>query len=189
MRVLDLGCGSGRDLSEWAVLPTDEVVGLDIDDGRLAAARLRFPHWTYMQGRGEKLPFEEGRFDRVISSVALPYMDIPRTLWEIHRILVPGGRVSLSLHSPSFTLTELREHAFPHMVPTLYRLYVLANGTLFHTTGKTTHFPNGRVESFQTERGMRIALRKAGFTDINFRHVPGPAGTMFLVEARSRFNN
>jgi ubiquinone/menaquinone biosynthesis C-methylase UbiE len=184
MRVLDLGCGSGGDLASWGVQFSDDVVGLDIDDDRLAVARLRFPHWTYIHGRGERVPFEEGRFDHVVSSVALPYMDIPQTLKEIHRILIPGGRVSLSLHSPSFALSELREHALPHIVPTLYRLYVLANGIFFHFTGKILHFVNGRVESCQTERGMRIALRQAGFTNINFRHQPGPAGTMFLAEAR-----
>jgi hypothetical protein len=38
MRVLDLGCGSGRDLTSWGVTAADAVTGLNIDDSRLAIA-------------------------------------------------------------------------------------------------------------------------------------------------------
>jgi len=37
------------------------------------------------------MPFADGSFDRVISAIALPYMNIQKALAEIHRILVPGG--------------------------------------------------------------------------------------------------
>jgi len=184
MRVLDLGCGQGCDLGRWRITASDEVTGLDIDASRLAVAKVRFPNRTFLQGVAERLPFENESFDRVISGVALPYMDIPEALSEICRILVPGGMVSLSLHLPSFTMVELLHHAVPKPIPTLFRLYVLANGILFHFTGRTVAFPNGRTESFQTERGMRAALRRAGFIDSSFVRAPGPAGETFTVEAR-----
>lgn len=72
MRVVDLGCGSGRDLASWGVTDSDEVTGLDIDDSRLAIASVRFPNRIYLQGAGECLPFENESFDRAISGVALP---------------------------------------------------------------------------------------------------------------------
>jgi ubiquinone/menaquinone biosynthesis C-methylase UbiE len=184
MRVLDLGCGSGVDLASWAVTASDEVTGIDIDDSRLAIARVRFPNRTYLHVAGESLPFKDASFDRVISAVALPYMKIQKTLAEIYRILVPGGGLSLSLHLPSFTIAELLHNAFPRPVPTLFRLYVLANGLWFHCTGRTVGFLNGRTESFQTERGMGIALKRAGFVDLSFRRATGPAGKTFIVEAR-----
>jgi len=186
MRVLDLGCGQGLDLASWGVVPSDEVTGLDIDESRLAIARVRFPNRTYLHGAGERLPFEDASFDRVISAVALPYMNIPKALEEIHRILVPNGVVSLSLHLPGFTLSELREHALPRPVPTLFRLYVMANGLWFHLTGTTVAFINGRMESCQTERGMRVALKRAGFANPTFSRTMGPAGCIFIVEATSR---
>jgi len=106
-------------------------------------------------------PVQNGKsrqsFYRVISAVALPYMNVPKTLAEIHRVLVPGGSVSLSLHLPGFTVAEFFHNALPKPVPTLFRLYVTANGLLFHCTGRTARFLNGRTESFQTERGMRVA--------------------------------
>jgi len=158
MRVLDLGSGSGRDLASWGVTAADEVTGLDIDDSRLAIAKVQFSNRTYLQGAGECLPFEDESFDRVVSAVALPYMNIQKTLAEIHRVLVPGGGLSLSLHLPSFTIAELLHNAIPKLVPTLFRLYVMANGLVFHCTGRTVGFVNRRTESFQTERGMRVAL-------------------------------
>jgi ubiquinone/menaquinone biosynthesis C-methylase UbiE len=184
MRVLDLGCGPGSDLAPWGVDPGDQVTGVDIDEGRLAIARTRFPERTFLQGVGEALPFPDESFDRIISSVAVPYMNIPQALAQIYRALAPGGLVSLSLHSPAFTMGELLHHALPRPVPTLFRLYVMANGVFFHCTGRTLGFPNGRTESFQTERGMRVALNRAGFIDINAQRVPGRAGETFLVEAR-----
>jgi len=184
MRVLDLGCGSGRDLASWGVTPSDRVIGLDIDHRCVAIAKGRFSNRTYLQGAGERLPFEAESFDRVISAVALPYMSIQKTLAEIHRILVPGGSLSLSLHLPSFTIAELLHNALPKPIPTLFRLYVMANGLLFHCTGRTVGFLKGRTESFQTERGMRLALNRAGFLNPSFSRSPGPVGETFRAAAR-----
>jgi ubiquinone/menaquinone biosynthesis C-methylase UbiE len=173
MRILDLGCGPGHGLIHWGVTASDEVTGLDIDESRLKVARVRFPQRTYLRGVGESLPFANESFDRVISAIALPYMNISRTLAEIHRVLVPDGRVSLSLHLPGFTLSELLHTAVPKAM--LGRLYVMANGVWFHCTGRTIVF-SGKTESFQTERGMRIALTRAGFTDFCFTRTPGSKG-------------
>jgi SAM-dependent methyltransferase len=159
MRVLDLGCGSGQDLISWGVTASDQVTGLDIDESRLVVARERFPERTYLHGVGESL------------------------LAEIHRVLVPGGSLSLSLHLPGFTLAELRHHAIPNAKATLFRLYVVANGVWFHCSGRTLGFL-GKAESFQTERGMKIALLRAGFEHFCFTRVSETTGEKFLVEAR-----
>jgi len=184
MRVLDLGCGWGEDLASWGVTASDEITGIDIDERRLAVAQVRFPNRTYLQSAGERLPFEDESFDRVISALSLPYMNIQKTLAEIHRILVAGGGLSLKLHLPSFTLSELLHNALPKPAPTIFRLYVLANGLLFHCTGRTIGFVNARTESFQTQRGMTIALNRAGFINHSFQRAIGPVGETFIVEAR-----
>lgn len=158
MRVLDLGCGSGKELASWGVAASDEVTGLDLDGSRLALAKVRFPNRTYLQGVGERLAFADGIFDRVISRVALPYMNIQKALAEVHRVLVPGGGLRLSLHLPSFAIAELLHKALPKPVPTLFRLYVMANGVWFHCTGKTVGFVRRRTESFQTARGIEDCI-------------------------------
>src|SRR5438876_8234511 len=129
MRVLDLGCGEGRDLLAWNAVPCDEVTGVDIDGARVAAARERFPGRTYWQAAGESLPFAVASFDRVISTGSVPYMDIVKVFAEAHRVLLPGGRLSISIHRWNFTMTELR-NCFPKPIPTLFRLYVIANGII-----------------------------------------------------------
>jgi ubiquinone/menaquinone biosynthesis C-methylase UbiE len=184
VRVLDLGCGAGLDLAAWGVTAADAVTGIDIRCSSLAIAKSRFPSRSYLQASGQSLPFAGESFDRVISAVALPYMNIQKTLAEVRRILVPGGALSLSLHSPSFTRDELLHHAIPKPIPTLFRLYVLGNGLWFHCTGRTVGFLNGKTESFQTERGMRLALHRAGFIGPSFHRATGPAGEIFTVEAR-----
>ena len=107
----------------------------------------------------------------------MPYMDIPKALAEMYRVLLPGGKVSLTLHRPSFTLNELKSCRNPKAF--LYRLYVLLNGIFFHFSGKTRPFA-GRVESCQTKRGMRLALKRCGFVEIEF----GTLDVRFLAEAR-----
>ena len=184
MRVLDLGCGSGRDLASWGVTASDEVIGLDIDHHCVTLAKGRFSNRTYLQGAGEYLPFANESFDRVISAIALPYMNIQRALAEIHRILVLGGGLSLSLHTPRFTVTELLHNSIPRPVATLFRLYVMSNGFLFHCTGKNVRFLTGRTDSFQTERGMRVALNRAGFLNPSFSRPPGPVCETFRAVAR-----
>lgn len=184
MRILDLGCGSGRDLGAWGVSASDAITGIDIDGSRLIAAKVRFPNRTYVQGDGECLPFANESFDRAICSVALPYMNIQKSLAEIHRVLVLDCGLSLSLHLPSFTMAELLHNAIPKPIPTLFRLYVAANGLLFHCTGKTVGFLKGKTESFQTDRGMRLALHCAGFVNSSFTRATGACGERFLVETR-----
>ncbi len=132
------------------------------------------------------MPFEGESFDRMISAVAPPYMNIQKALAEINRILVSGGGLSVSLHVPSFTIAELLHHAIPKPVPTLFRLYVLANWLGFHCAGRTVGFMKGRTESFQSERGMRIALKRAGFDTFSFRRGTGPAGKTFIASKKSK---
>jgi arsenite methyltransferase len=116
MRVLDLGCGEGRDLLAWNVVPSDDVMGVDIDGARVGAARERFPGRTYWQAASESLPFADASFDRVISNAGVPYMDIAKAFAEAHRVLLPGGRLSMSIHRWNFTMSELRNY-FQNLFP------------------------------------------------------------------------
>jgi hypothetical protein len=104
-------------------------------------------------------------------------------LSEIYRVLVPQGRLWLSLHPASYTVFMLRR-AFPRFKPSVFQLYAFCNGAWFHCTGTTLRFINGRTEAFQTERGMRIALQRAGFGDLTFHCRPGVVSTILDVEAR-----
>lgn len=160
LRVLDLGCGKGCKLARHGIPEDAEVTGLDLAKHPDYPASRKF-----VLGRGEDLPFEDASFDAIISGIALPYMDIPQALAECRRVLRPCGEIHVTLHPFRFTLHELRE-SFPNPVAMVYRLWVMANGVVFHFTGRAFS------ESFQTERGMIIALARAGFENLLFSAPP-----------------
>jgi ubiquinone/menaquinone biosynthesis C-methylase UbiE len=102
MKVLDLGCGEGKTLALWGVSVADSVIGVDVDESSLATARSRFPSRTYIHAAGEDLPFPNRSFDRIVSSVAVPYMNIPKALSECYRVLAPGSpsRLMMAVETP-----------------------------------------------------------------------------------------
>lgn len=163
MRVLDLGCGDGLTPDKLSLPLGWQIIGVDVKYAALSKAHISFPDRAFVCSAAEKLPFSDSSFDRVISNVALPYMIIPKALAEIHRVLTPGGTLLASLHPVSFTLSELR-NVLAKPRAAFYRVWVLANGVVFHVAGRNFG------ECFQTERGIRIALRRAHFAGVSFRH-------------------
>jgi ubiquinone/menaquinone biosynthesis C-methylase UbiE len=96
-RTLDLGCGTGRNLGLFA----DEVrvVGLELDLRLLATARKRGPELPLVVGRAEALPFRDGIFDTVVSSLVFCSVAEPRSgLDEAARVLAPGGELRMLEH-------------------------------------------------------------------------------------------
>jgi ubiquinone/menaquinone biosynthesis C-methylase UbiE len=179
-RILDLGCGTG---DSWIVLeiPVEnrQVVGIDLREDRLQAARAKYSGqgWRYIRARGESIPLPAASVSGVLCEVALPYMHIPRTLRELHRVLAPGGWLKATLHAPSFTWSEF-VRSFPKPKPSLFRLFVMLNGMVLHCSGKVLAL-GSIAESCQTDGGMRMALHRAGFTAVKFRH----EGRRFYMDA------
>lgn len=98
--VLDIGCGEGRfcRLMQARGLRT---LGLDPTADLLAHAQQADPQGAYVQGRAEALPFEDARFDAVVSYLSLIDIEDFRTaLQEASRVLRPGGRLVIAnLHA------------------------------------------------------------------------------------------
>jgi SAM-dependent methyltransferase len=77
-RVLDVGCGAGRDLA-WLTQQGAVVVGADRSSGMLAQAR-RFPAGGVVQADMRMLPFRDAVFGGVWCSASLlhlPKLDAP----------------------------------------------------------------------------------------------------------------
>ena len=161
VRVLDLGCGAGKSLVHLGVDESETIIGCDI--GPLQAAARNFASRQFVQAAGEALPFRSESFDSVLCMLSLPYMSIPVALKEAHRILRPKGKLFVSIHPLRFTLRELI--ACRSIPAILFRLFVILNGCYFHATGRVFSV-RGRSESFQTIRGMRIALNRAKFENL-----------------------
>jgi len=96
-RILDLGCGTGRNLRLFDA--ESQVTGLELDLGLLAAARRRAPDLALVVGRAEDLPFRSGSFDTVVSSLVFCSVADPvRGLREAARILDSHGQLRMLEH-------------------------------------------------------------------------------------------
>jgi ubiquinone/menaquinone biosynthesis C-methylase UbiE len=104
MRVLDLGCGTGT-LAVWAKQrhPDVEIVGLDGDPEVLERgrrkARAAGVDVTLDEGLSFDLPYEDGSFDRVLSSLFFHHLKREAketTAREVARVLRPGGELHVA---------------------------------------------------------------------------------------------
>jgi ubiquinone/menaquinone biosynthesis C-methylase UbiE len=96
-RVLDIGCGTGRNLALFDVRV--RAVGLDPCGDSLRQARTRAPRALFVQARAEALPFRDGAFDTVTSGLVFCSVDDPPAgLAEVRRVLRPGGSLRMLEH-------------------------------------------------------------------------------------------
>ncbi|RAN33286.1 methyltransferase domain-containing protein [Hyphomonas pacifica] len=113
LKVLDLGCGAGRDVFALAKLvgPNGHVTGVDMTDEQLEVARAheawhaeRFgydaPNTRFVKGELEKLgelDLAPGSFDLIISNCVINLCtDKPEVFRQAHRLLKPGGELYFS---------------------------------------------------------------------------------------------
>ncbi len=104
-RVLEIGCGTGNlSIRAKRAQPGIELVGSDPDPLALARARRKAAGLTgigFERGYAQRLPYPDGSFDRVLSSLMLHHLDHDTkiaTAAEVARVLRPGG----SLHVVDF---------------------------------------------------------------------------------------
>ncbi|HBU29527.1 MAG: methyltransferase type 11 [Thiobacillus sp. GWE1_62_9] len=113
LRVLDLGCGSGRDVYALAQLAGESgrVVGVDMTEEQLAVAEAHREHHRQAFGyardnvefrlgyieRLDELGFEDASFDVVVSNCVVNLSpDKEAVLRQVHRLLKPGGELYFS---------------------------------------------------------------------------------------------
>lgn len=180
-RILDIGCGAGQTLRAMD-LKGAKGFGVDLDREVLALGGKLGGEFHLAQSQGERLPFQGGSFDLVFSRVALPYMDIPMALREMARVLRPGGILWVTMH-PLWMLSWGAALSSPKKLA--FEVYRLVNTSWFTICGRVFRYPlrRQRLESYQTERGMRRALGVAGFEEIVFQDEGH-----FLVTARKAEN-
>lgn len=100
-RVLEVAIGTGRNLPHY---PADATVtGLELSPEMLARARRRAADLgravTLHEGDAERLPFADASFDTVVCALSLCAIPHPGVaIAEMHRVLIPGGRLLLLDH-------------------------------------------------------------------------------------------
>jgi SAM-dependent methyltransferase len=126
LKILDLGCGSGRDVYALAQLAgeTGRVVGVDMTEEQLAVAEAHREHHRLAFGfardnvefrlgyieRLDALGFEDTRFDVVVSNCVVNLSpDKEAVLRQVYRLLKSGGELYFSdIYADRRVPSELR---------------------------------------------------------------------------------
>jgi ubiquinone/menaquinone biosynthesis C-methylase UbiE len=101
-RVLEIGAGTGVNLPHYGE-GIESLVLTDPEPPMLRrlrrAAHEHAPAAQVLQAPAEELPFEDGSFDAVVSTLVLCGVESqPRALQEARRVLRPGGRLLFIEH-------------------------------------------------------------------------------------------
>ncbi len=182
--VVDVGCGIGqlfvaRGTEVAAGIPR---YGFDIDPAAIAYANERWPEKaTFAVAPAERLPLPDNSVDLYVSRVSLPYTDIPAALREAARVLVPGGRLWITLHPLSMAFGQLEKAVRGARVKEFIAGSVfLANGLAFHFFGTGRRILGVR-DSWQSEARMRREL------GVRFDQIRVTSNErLFLIEATHR---
>lgn len=138
MRVVEIGCGTGRTACELVSRYQVSVTAADLRPSMLAKAQLRAQAMgvaiDFVRVVGKRLPFPDQQFDLLVAESVTVFNQIPRLLKEYARVLKPEGRV-LDIEMcgaavlPDDVLRAFADTYGARMVPTMKewkRLYVEA---------------------------------------------------------------
>jgi len=101
-RLLEIGCGMGSDLLQFA-RGGARCTGIDLTPRSIEITRHRFRLYgadgNFMISDGERLPFRKESFDVVYSNGVLHHTpDTAGAIREVHRVLRPGGVAKVMLY-------------------------------------------------------------------------------------------
>jgi ubiquinone/menaquinone biosynthesis C-methylase UbiE len=168
-RVLDVACGTGvvTRLAAERVGPSGSVAGADVNAAMLEVARSSSagtqPPITWYETAAEAMPLQDASFDVVLCQLGLQFMrDKEAALREMRRVLVPGGRVFISV---------------PKLMPIFE---IMHDAVARHIDRETASFVH-LVFSLNDPAALEHLLELVGFNDVTIRtatkemHLPAAA--------------
>ncbi|WP_107837934.1 class I SAM-dependent methyltransferase [Metasolibacillus meyeri] len=112
--ILDVGCGTGQTAAYLAYKYGANVTGIDINPTMVAKAKKRMQKnhlpVQIIQVSAEKIPLPNHHFDFIISESVLSFVNKPRALKEVFRLLKNGGRFIAIEHTINQRLKEKEEN-------------------------------------------------------------------------------
>jgi SAM-dependent methyltransferase len=117
LRVLDAGCGTGRNMLELG--PLGPVTGVDFSEQALEFCRRRGLDDVHRASL-DALPFDPGSFDLIVATDVVEHLvDDRAALAELRRVAAPGGRLLATVPAYGWLWSE-HDDAHHH-----YRRYTL----------------------------------------------------------------
>jgi len=129
-RVLDIGCGEGI-ITSLLARKCRHVVGCDYSAEAVEAAAQGHPGHEFVYSNSTCLPFESGSFTGVVLSEVAEHLlpvQFVRALYEIYRVLGPGGMLILTTpltgkSTDTSTYAHIYEYSEREMVALLGRAF------------------------------------------------------------------
>ena len=163
-RILDVATGTADSAIAIMPLHPERVVGVDVSEKMLKYGRTKLVRKgldqiiALQRAEAENLPFEAGCFDAAIVAFgARNFADLQRGLSEMHRVLRPGGMISvLEFSKPTtFGIKQVYLFYFRRMIPRIGQ-WVSGSRVAYRYLPETVmRFPDGRE--------FLAVLEKVGF--------------------------
>jgi SAM-dependent methyltransferase len=181
-RILDAGCGTGRNLVEYAAL--GEVEGVDFSADAVEFCRLRGLNGV-RQAALERLPFESDRFDLIVATDVVEHLEDDRlALAELRRVAAPGGRLVLTV--PAYTwLWSQHDESLHHKRRYTARRMRTQLAAAGWTPSFTTYFFTALLPGVAAVRAFRRADRNGGSENAESDCSLGSPGVGRLLELPS----
>jgi ubiquinone/menaquinone biosynthesis C-methylase UbiE len=153
-RVLDVGTGTGAGADEVARTGA-KVVGIDRSSGMLSVGHRERPSLPLVVAEAIDLPFRDRTFDVVMGNfVFAHFVKVETALFDLTRVLVPGGRIGFTTWSNG---KDAFEDTWTELIETVIPRDMLAPAFASAAPGH---------DRFTQPQAIEVELRRAGF-----RHV------------------
>jgi SAM-dependent methyltransferase len=155
-KVLELGCGDGRD-AQVITKYADNYTGVDVSEGMIALARKNVPDANFIVSDAATYDFPEN-LDVVYAFASLLHLDrdeVKLVFEKTYNALKPGGIFYVSTkHKPEFT-SEIKTDQFGK------RLFYFYNEEVFNEIGGASfEVVASKIEAKQDTDWLEIAFRK-----------------------------
>jgi ubiquinone/menaquinone biosynthesis C-methylase UbiE len=167
---LDVGCGQGIDLANFAMAGAN-ATGIDLTPRHVELAKAHAESLgltvNVVRGDAEEMPFADNSFDRVSSNGVLHHTPaIEAALREVRRVLRPGGEARIIVYNKSSVHYWAQQFLYEgirqgHLREEGSMEGVLSRGVEHSSIGAR---PLVRVYS---PRQLRRLMRDAGFRDVS----------------------
>ena len=176
LAVLDVGCLGGYGLFDFArrhqVVPLD-LAGIDIDRASIELAHSMGEVWAsddglnsvarlaFHEAPSTSLPLPDNSCHLVIARLMLPYVDVPATLREFHRVATAGAILLVQTHAPGYYLRQLVRHVRQPLRLAYYSRPILS-GLIFRLTGRQPRHRRWQEVAIGNRHMVNVAMH-AGF--------------------------
>lgn len=185
--ILDAGCGTGRYMQQLLEKGPRNLVGFDFSFRMLDIARRKFASAgspCLVNASFRKLPFRSGRFDLILSTLAVDHTPgLAGTVRELTRTLKPGGTIILSCFHPFGFLTGWKR-TFTARLETYAVRYIPYSVADYLNAFTSAGLTLVKVEEPVIDESVRHLYTAMGKEDFYKRSIGHPLSLIFLLRRK-----